>query len=105
MIRQKQRDELHKYLLAPERTERNMLKLCEEMAELQEVILKWVNKTPENRPPLSKLIEEGGDVLFRLEILAYAFDIEYDINTRKDEKEEQVYNWYLAKQLKGQETQ
>jgi NTP pyrophosphatase (non-canonical NTP hydrolase) len=98
-LRQKQRDELKRVLLAPERHERNILKLCEEMAELQEVLLKYVNKREDARPPVSKIIEELGDVIFRGQVIADQFDIEENVNERIEEKEEQVYNYYLTKQM------
>jgi hypothetical protein len=97
MIKQRQRDELEDFLLVPERQNRNILKFCEEMAELSEVLLKWVNKEDKNKPPISKIIEEMGDVAFRGDIVMQQFDIEEEVFDRHSEKEEQVYNYYLEK--------
>jgi NTP pyrophosphatase (non-canonical NTP hydrolase) len=82
MIGEEQTSELLQFLLEPKRHERNILKLCEEMAELQEVLLKYVNKTPENRPSLDKIVEEMGDVIFRAIILTKQFEIEEEVEER-----------------------
>ena len=47
----------------------NLSKTCEELTELQELLLKTMNKRPANRPSKQMLIEEIGDVEMRLFIL------------------------------------
>jgi NTP pyrophosphatase (non-canonical NTP hydrolase) len=98
MIKQTQRDELLGFLLDPQRHERNILKLCEEMSELQEVLLKYVNKKAEGKPSITKIVEELGDVLFRSAILSKQFDIEEVVLERAMDKEQQVYEYFTAKQ-------
>jgi NTP pyrophosphatase (non-canonical NTP hydrolase) len=97
MITEEQKEELLGFLLEPKRHERNILKLCEELSELGEILLKYVNKNAANKPPISKIVEELGDVFFRANVLAEQFDITDDILERMDKKGEQVYQYYLEK--------
>lgn len=46
-----------------------LTKTCEELTELQELLLKTVNKKAPNKPKVDKIIEEIGDVEFRLDML------------------------------------
>lgn len=46
----------------------NKTKLLEELAELNEKILKSINKHPDHKPPQSEIIEEIGDVLIRIKM-------------------------------------
>lgn len=87
-------DKVLAFLTQPDRHEKNILKMCEEMAELSEVLLKYVNKSPENRPSMGKIVEESGDVLFRLVVLIEQFDIEDAVDKRCDEKADQIYEHY-----------
>lgn len=86
-------------LLQPERHERNLLKLCEEMAELSEVLLKYVNKGEGAKPKVEKIVEELGDVFFRSAVLIRQFDIEDEVLDRTDEKMKQIYEYYQEKGL------
>jgi len=59
-------------------------KTCEELTELQEVLLKMMNKKGENKPPRQNLIEELGDVEIRLYNLKKRLKItQKDLNDRK----------------------
>lgn len=49
--------------------EYNLLKCAEEAAELQELLLKTLTKSPQFRPSDDKIIEEIGDVKFRLAVI------------------------------------
>src|ERR1700754_4055042 len=47
----------------------SLSKTCEELTELQELLLKSMNKRAPNRPTKQQIIEEMGDVEIRLLIL------------------------------------
>lgn len=52
----------------------NILKACEEMTELQEVLLKRLLKSGTSKNPTEQsIIEEIGDVMIRLDILREMF--------------------------------
>ena len=69
------------------------LKALEEMAELSEILLKSLTKREAMRPPIAKVIEEGGDVLYRLKVLFKSLDIEKQIEKRVQEKAEIMNRW------------
>jgi hypothetical protein len=59
-------------------------KSCEELTELQEVLLKMSNKIGDAKPPKQHLIEEIGDVETRLLMLKKRFRItQKQVNDRK----------------------
>lgn len=63
--------------LAKVNDERFLLaKTCEELTELQEVLLKMMNKIDPHKPSKEHLIEEVGDVYIRLEMLTERFKID-----------------------------
>lgn len=70
-----------------------ILKMLEECAELSEVLLKYLTKSPERKPPMEKIIEELGDVMFRAKALAKKMDIEKQVDERMEEKAELLINW------------
>lgn len=78
-------------------------KLAEECIELAEVCIKMANKTPELEPPVDKVIEEAGDILFRLSVVAEiedrisGKDLLQEVYERHNEKAWQVLQW-LKKQ-------
>jgi len=53
----------------------NFSKLAEELNELSDVCLKFINKKGEFRPNKEKFIEELGDVITRIEMLIEAENI------------------------------
>jgi NTP pyrophosphatase (non-canonical NTP hydrolase) len=82
------------FLTTEDRRQMNLLKLAEELAELSEVVLKYVNKADGNKPPVDKLTEEIGDVFFRSAVVIKQFDIEDPVLDRLDEKGVQLYEYY-----------
>jgi len=73
------------------------LKLVEECMELCEVLVKRVTKSSELKPPVEKVIEEMGDLQFRLFILAYKMEILPQVETRLKEKSDQIDKWFTEK--------
>lgn len=66
-------------------------KTCEELTELQELLLKTINKDAKHKPAKEKIIEEIGDVEFRLRMLRRKLAISYkDIENRKIYKANQL---------------
>lgn len=86
--------DLVKFLIHPDRKQKNILKVCEELAELQEVLLKYVNKKDELKPTTEKIVEEMGDVVFRMSILSEQLGIGDAIGERMNNKSSEVYEWY-----------
>lgn len=70
------------------------LKVVEECNELSEVLVKRITKLEKYRPPLKKVIEEMGDVLFRMAALSEKLGINKEVNERKKEKAEQIEAWF-----------
>jgi hypothetical protein len=66
------------------------LKLLEELAELQEVIVKRLTKSEKHRPPIAKIIEEAGDVLVRINVISVIEDITEEVFERYDQKVLQI---------------
>lgn len=65
----------------------NLSKACEELTELQELILKKMNKRPINQPTKDLFIEEIGDVEMRLLILKDQLGVtSKELNDRKISK-------------------
>lgn len=65
----------------------NLSKACEELTELEEIILKKMNKRPINQPAKQLFIEEIGDVEMRLFILKDQLNITTkELNDRKISK-------------------
>ena len=79
----------------------NYIKLAEELAELSEVVLKMYVKNLENRPPMSKLIEEMGDVLLRMRILAIQEKINVAVNERVEQKANKLMEYIEQGKYKG----
>ena len=62
----------------------SLSKTCEELTELQELLLKTLNKRYDARPTKEQIIEELGDVEIRLSILKRKFGItQKELDTRK----------------------
>lgn len=77
--------------------EKNVLKVLEECAELSEVLLKFLTKTAEFKPPIEKITEEMGDVIVRCRVLAKGLGIEQDVENRISEKFAQIEEWMRKK--------
>ena len=78
-------------------TDKLTLKVVEECMELCEVLVKSVTKAEGFKPPIKKISEEMGDVLFRMKILARKLHIEKDVDDRYAEKARQISDWYSNK--------
>jgi NTP pyrophosphatase (non-canonical NTP hydrolase) len=77
--------------------EKNVLKVVEECTELNEVLIKTLTKQPEDKPPMSKVIEEMGDTLARCYILARQLGIENEVEERVLFKFQQLDGWMKKK--------
>lgn len=77
--------------------EKNILKVVEECAELQEVLVKSLTKGEAFKPSEDKIIEEMGDVVFRIAVLARAMDIEGEVQSRIEQKAKIMYDWAVTK--------
>lgn len=74
-----------------------VLKVVEECMELCEVLVKGVTKAEGYKPPKAKIIEEMGDVIFRMQVLAKKLQIEESVTARVIEKAEQLEEWLYTK--------
>ena len=75
-------------------TEKLSLKVMEEMAELNEVLIKRVTKKGDMKPPEEKVVEEMGDLLFRMKILQRNMGIEHKVAERFRSKSQQISEWF-----------
>lgn len=81
-------------ILEKQSEEKTKLKALEEMAELSEVLLKTLTKNGKEKPPLEKIIEELGDVEFRLLILKTKLGITTQVAERFQNKQKEVIEFY-----------
>lgn len=81
--------------------DRNILKVVEETTELNEVLIKFITKKPELKPPIEKIIEEAGDTIFRLKVLLAYFKIEDEVEKRVAEKALQIDKWMKEMKYKN----
>ena len=82
-------------------SERNILKVVEETTELNEVLIKYLTKSPELKPKIEKIIEEMGDTLFRMKVVAEMLGISKDVNKRFEQKAKQIGEYIDKKLYKG----
>jgi NTP pyrophosphatase (non-canonical NTP hydrolase) len=94
-------EEVTEFFVKTNRPEYNILKCCEELTELQEVLLKYHLKIPEKKPPIEKVIEEAGDVIFRLAVVVEQFNIFDEVGDRIREKVEKLIEYYKQGKYKG----
>lgn len=87
-----QRDELQAMLQSENNLEYNILKVIEEATELNEVLLKYLTKHGESRPSKEKIIEEAGDLLFRLFVLTDHINMYESVHQRITEKSYFIYD-------------
>lgn len=78
-------------------TEQNILKVVEECAELQEVMVKYLTKSETLKPKKEKLTEEMGDVIFRIIVASKMLGIDDEVENRLDEKAKIMYDWATNK--------
>jgi len=88
-------------LLGYNTSDKNILKVAEECAELGEVMIKLVTKTPLLKPKMEKIAEEMGDTIFRIKVAAKLLGIEKEVDARQIEKAEQIKAWIAQKKYKG----
>jgi phosphoribosyl-ATP pyrophosphohydrolase len=74
-----------------------ILKVLEESHELCEVLVKSLTKS--KPPPLEKVIEEAGDLFFRLNVLCCKFGITKEVLERINFKEEVILEYVRKKQI------
>lgn len=79
----------------------NILKCVEELTELSEVLLKYVNKSGENQPSKELIAEELSHVILRSTILAEELDIVDLTGTKFDEKVSDLEQLYLKDKHTG----
>lgn len=91
-------EEVRNFLVETNQPLYNWSKLSEELFELGEVVMKKINKdgTPKE-PSIDKFIEETGDVLLRLDILATKLDIKDKISDRIVNKLNTQFAGYIEK--------
>ena len=70
------------------------LKLCEELTELTEVLLKYNNKVEAYKPKDSAIIDEIGDVMLRLFALVIQMDVEDETAARAEFKCKKLFKSY-----------
>lgn len=70
-----------------------VLKTLEEYAESSEVLLKFLTKSPERKPSQEKIVEELGDVLFRVQALCTKMGLTEEVQARKEAKAIQLNHW------------
>lgn len=68
-----------------------VLKLAEECTELSEVLIKYITKRKKDKPSKEKIIEEMGDVLFRMKELSTFWEINEQVNARREYKQKEIY--------------
>jgi NTP pyrophosphatase (non-canonical NTP hydrolase) len=81
--------------------DKNILKVAEECAELGEVMLKYVLKAQQHKPPVDKIVEEAGDVIFRIKVAAEMLGIWDQIEQRQVDKAAQMDEWITKQMYKG----
>lgn len=90
-----------KLIIENNKREYNYLKLIEELTELNEVLIKRITKKSENAPSKDKLIEEMGDVLLRMKVVAQLENISADVNKRVNDKADKIVNSIYKGKYKG----
>lgn len=85
------KDELN--ILTDASEEKITLKVIEEATELNEVLVKRLTKREDLKPPIEKVIEEMGDLQFRMMVLAAKLNIQNEVAERFKFKNKQVLKW------------
>lgn len=81
--------------------EYNRLKLCEELTELTEVLLKYNNKVQAYKPEESKIVEEIGDVILRTFVLMFQMNVEEEVAVRIEGKCRKLFKHYVDGKYRG----
>lgn len=80
------------YIADSHNTEYHTIKVIEELHEVGEALVKTITKSGLNKPPKEKIIEECGDLLLRLNVLAIHLCIEDEIDSRAMAKCKELYH-------------
>jgi hypothetical protein len=95
-------DELMEVLLTENDPKFNITKLCEELSELQELLLKYINKKPEKAPSKQSIVDEIGDVIVRLGVVIEQLEVEEEaVGERVDDKIAKLIKYYNEGKYKG----
>lgn len=81
--------------------ENNFNKFMEECAELNEVMVKCITKKGSNKPKREKIVEETGDLLFRMLVYIEHNKLENEVLERLKTKSKQVQNYIKNKEYQG----
>jgi NTP pyrophosphatase (non-canonical NTP hydrolase) len=81
--------------------DKTLLKVAEECTELAEVMIKRVTKHEDYRPSNDKLIEEMGDVIFRIYVAARKMKVDNEVFARVEAKAKQLDVWMDEQKFKG----
>lgn len=73
------------------------MKVIEECAELQEVLIKSLTKSEGFKPKKEKIVEEMGDVMYRIMVLIQVLEVEDEVEKRIEEKSQHLYDWAVNK--------
>ncbi len=84
-------DELLLFLKTKNNHEFNVLKVIEELAELQVELVKYLSKGEGFKPTKEALIEEFGDLFFRAAVVMEELDIIEEVGERVDSKAAHIY--------------
>lgn len=74
-----------------------ILKVVEECAELQEVMVKYLTKREELKPSMGRISEEMGDVMFRIMVAVQLLGLEDAVELRIETKAKELYDWAVNK--------
>lgn len=82
------------------------LKLIEELAELQEKLIKYHLKSPSHKPKLEEILDEIGDVQLRIELFIDKvrnedFDVDDYLDERIDRKLMKLHGYVKEGKYKG----
>lgn len=94
-------DETILLLAKTNRHDYNTLKLCEELTELQENLLKSHLKVPEKKPSEAQIVEELGDVMVRLLIYIEQNNLLEAVEARIQYKLTKLQGYYEQGKYKG----
>lgn len=107
-MEQQKRKELIQYMAETNRIEFSLTKAAEEFTEFNAEVLKYVNKVPEKRPPITDIVTEFGHAMLRgmcllQQLLRKDQEDIFDqyIEPAMDAKLEQLAKWRAEGKYKG----
>lgn len=90
-----------KQIVANNEASFNYLKFLEELAELTEVLMKRYLKQPQYKPKMSRVAEEMGHVLLRMQIFSAMEGIEEEVNNEKLKKLNKLMAYLETKEFRN----